>query len=180
MRLFVAVDMPAAVIEQIVALQHHLERLNLFKGRYIHKDGMHCTLKFLGDSQEEQKIRIDSLLHTMIPKSMQARLGAVDFFAQGSFIKIIYVHLVCPELALLTQSLDSLLEPVCARETRPFIAHITVARVKQVSDHAALLDALNRSSVESITWVIDRFVLKKSVLTPDGPVYTTIQEYLMR
>ncbi|MBR5450224.1 MAG: RNA 2',3'-cyclic phosphodiesterase, partial [Methanocorpusculum sp.] len=60
-----------------------------------------------------------------------------------------------------------------AREEKPFSPHITIARVKEYSP--ALLPKINGIKERNFgECEISAILLKKSVLTPSGPIYSTI------
>jgi 2'-5' RNA ligase len=62
-------------------------------------------------------------------------------------------------------------------ERRGFSPHITVARVKSGRNREALNSAImDMTDREFGTMMVDSIQLKKSVLTPKGPVYSTIHE----
>ncbi len=71
------------------------------------------------------------------------------------------------------------LEPLgFPRERRQFRGHATVARVKVF--HASLLDRLGALPRDGFgTFTVDRFRLKRSTLTPEGPVYEDLTEVVL-
>jgi len=178
MRLFIAIDMPSLVLTQAEQVQQHLKSLHLFKGPYTKSNSMHITLKFLGDVADADVSTIQNALRTVTFPPMHAKLGAVDSFSSGPRIKVIYLHFVCPELAELAQVMDDLL-PSYPKEERDFNGHLTLARVKGVGDREKLLHAINVIEVPPVEFTISSFVLKKSEHTPEGPIYTDVEEYML-
>lgn len=184
-RLFIAVELPQPVIDEVVRIQSYLKKRNVFEGTYTHQGGMHITLKFLGDTSPQTLAQVTQALsafsassaHTREQKNIQARLGSFSVFAVGQESKILFLHVHCPELTLLAARLDDLLAPWYAKEERPFVAHVTLARIKRVADREKFFAVLEEFAVKKIDFTIDRFVLKKSELTPDGPLYTDIATY---
>ena len=71
------------------------------------------------------------------------------------------------------EKLSSLFEP-----EKRFMSHLTIARVKSVKDKKKFLDNLNNIEIPKISFVVDKFKLKKSILTPECPVYETLEEYI--
>lgn len=179
MRLFVAVEMPDVIIREMKRLQNALRDLEICHGTYVGEQGMHLTLKFLGDVSEQQMPGIDSALAGIRAMPIQARVGHVDTFIAGQKITVIYVSLVCPELISLAHKIDQALLPWFAKEARPFVPHLTLMRVKSVHDRERLLHALNKMKVHDTSFEIDSFVLKQSVLTQQGPEYTDVRRYAL-
>lgn len=176
-RLFVAVDMPPEVVDEIKRFQKELSKQKLFEGRFTQEHQMHITLTFIGEVAAQQQSQIMQALRTIEFKKMKARLGSVDVFTKGRFVKIIFMHLVCPELSQLAQKIILVLSPWVEPEERDFVSHLTVARVKKVANVETLLEAIDKLDVAHITFEIDSFILKQSVLSPSGPEYTDIATY---
>jgi 2'-5' RNA ligase len=106
-----------------------------------------------------------------------AKLGALDVITSSHKINVLYAHMVSKELGGLVAHIDALLSGIVAPEQRPFLPHITLARVKLVHDRMYLLREINRCKVAAIDIPVDRVVLKQSIITPQGPVYSDIAYY---
>ncbi|PIY16461.1 MAG: hypothetical protein COZ15_05945 [Elusimicrobia bacterium CG_4_10_14_3_um_filter_49_12_50_7] len=72
----------------------------------------------------------------------------------------------CDELQ---KQIDKNLEHLFQKE-KNFVSHITIARVKNVEDKQKLTDELKRIKMNE-EFIVDKFSLKKSTLTENGPVY---------
>ncbi len=176
-RLFIAVEIPKKVQQEVARIQQLLRKANLFDANYTDPDTIHITLKFLGDVQHDAITTIHQCLQNITVRSMQAQLDYVDFFASGTHIKIIYLNILCAELSLLAQEIDNVLQDMFVIEERDFVSHVTLARVKNVYDQEACIQMLKDIQVEPITFSIDSFILKKSELTPEGPIYSDVNVY---
>jgi 2'-5' RNA ligase len=63
------------------------------------------------------------------------------------------------------------------KEQKGFSAHLTVGRVKTARKKDQLLSVIDRfNNKEFTTQEVRSIVLKKSDLTPKGPIYTTVRE----
>ena len=178
-RLFVAVDMPDQVKQEVARIRQILQEQDVFEGRFVGPEQVHITMKFIGEVEPEVITQIDTALQTIEAKKGEAHLGALDVFSKGAHIKIIFLNIVCPELAALAEQVDNMLVPWAKKEDRPFVSHLTLARVKRVADRQKLLQALHTIQVTPLTFTIDSFVLKKSELKPEGPVYTDVARYVL-
>ena len=76
----------------------------------------------------------------------------------------------------LQETIDEKLKDLFEPERR-FMSHLTIARVKSIKDREKFLQELKKIKIEKMNFVVDRFKLKKSTLTSEGPVYETIEEY---
>ena len=58
-----------------------------------------------------------------------------------------------------------------------FMSHITIARVKKVTDKEKLLKKIDDTKLEDVKFKINTFYLMKSELTDDGPTYTILKKF---
>ena len=177
LRLFIAVDMPPAVKEEVLRIQNYVKKKELLKGKFTAPDQIHITLKFLGDVPAELLPKIDGALKTIYLNTMKAQLGSLDLFSSGKIIKILFLNVVCPELSMLAKEIEERLGQWFEPERRPFVSHVTLARIKGVEDRERLAREINHCVVNPLSFEIDQFVLKQSVLLPEGPIYTDIAVY---
>lgn len=178
-RLFVAVDMPAAVVQEIARVQDIIKREALFEGKFVDPQQVHLTVKFIGEVPTKQIPSIEKALAKVKGKTMEAQLGSLDVFVAGNRIKIIFLSLICPELADLAQKVEQALLPWCPAEKRSFVTHATIARIKWLENEnkKRLLGLLRKLSVKAIQFTIDSFVLKESELSERGPIYIDKARY---
>jgi len=166
MRCFIAVDLPEKVKDVIVQIQNNLEKKNLFSGKLIKKENLHLTLKFLNEIDKEKAEKIKIILENVKLKKFKVKLSDFGVFSEN-FIKIIWVKMEnCDELQ---KQIDKNLEHLFQKE-KNFVSHITIARVKNVEDKQKLTDELKRIKMNE-EFIVDKFSLKKSTLTENGPVY---------
>ncbi len=170
MRAFIAVDIPFDK-----DFKEYQEEIKEFCGFSFPKQ-FHLTLKFLGEVNENKIEKIKEKLKEIKFKSFKSRLGDLGVFPDKKHINIIWISLI-PEdkIKKLQQSVEDALEQFFEREKREFKSHITLVRVKFVKDKEKLLDSLKKK-IEG-GFVIDKFKLIKSELTPKGAVYTVLEEY---
>jgi 2'-5' RNA ligase len=140
---------------------------------------IHVTLAFLGEVQEDRLDAVAATLGIVRAAPFELAVGPVGGNSRSSPRTI-----WCPctddgSLASLAGAVTTALEPLgFARERRPFRGHATVARVKVF--HPALLDRLRALPRDGFgTFTVDRFRLKKSTLTPRGPMYEDLAEVVL-
>lgn len=176
-RIFIAVSMPIAVIDEIVHIQQHFKALHLFQGSYVHPENIHITLKFLGAVALEKIPEIDRELQKIYCKSMMAQLGSLDMFFLHHMPKILFLDLICPEIIELATECDKALNQFVNPESRPFVNHLTIARIKKVIDNERLAHEVAHYASNPIAFAIDNFSLIQSQLTQNGALYTNISTY---
>src|SRR5262249_37001440 len=79
MRVFIAVDLPGEVREQLGQIQRELEPLS-GKARWVAPASIHITLKFLGEIPDKQIEAIDTALTGLTWKAFTVTVSGVGFF----------------------------------------------------------------------------------------------------
>lgn len=148
----------------------------------VNLDILHMTLKFLGDTDEglvgEVGEVVDRACQGVAP--FQVSLEGSGAFPNMNHIKVVWIGLTGADpLKDIARALDEGMAPLgFSRERRPFRPHVTIARVKGGRNkeqlQAVLREHPNTAFGEQI---VEAVVLKQSVLTPQGPIYTTISEH---
>jgi len=177
-RAFVSADVEKS--EKILSLLKGLQKTNADL-KLVNPESIHITLKFLGDTPESIVPDITEIIRKSV-------LGippfALKFRGMGAFpnlnrINVVWVGIFNPEqLTRIADLLDDKLAGLGFRkEGRRFSPHLTLARVKSPRNIEALqrLIAENRS-IDCGDIAVESIRLKKSALTPAGPVYSTIAE----
>ena len=175
MRCFIALDLPREVMNQIEEIQNKIKKQNLFTGKFTETENLHLTLKFLGEIKEQQITEVKEKLKKIKSEKFQAELGEIGVFSK-KFLKIIWIKLKGAEK--LQKQTDETLKDLFQPEHR-FMSHITIARIEKVSDKNKLIAYLKHIKPKQFKFNIDKFFLKKSTLTPEGPVYEDISEYVL-
>lgn len=147
-RLFIAVDVPEQIKTEIQAIQRGLRKQKLFTGRYTAPESIHITLQFVGEVERFVATNIQERLQYLSMPVRTAKLGSVDVFSTGQKINIIFVHVIAPQLVKLAREINYNLRDIVKAETRPFIPHLTIARVKSVQDRQKLLHYVNALQLE--------------------------------
>ena len=137
---------------------------------------IHVTLAFLGEVDPDRLPAIADALSAVRWSPFDLAVGPIAANSRSSPRTIWCDTRDDGELAALARAVADALVPLgYVPERRPFRGHATVARVK--SFHPSLpgrLGALPRDGFG--TFRVDALRLKKSTLTPAGPVYETLAE----
>lgn len=176
-RFFVAIELPEEIASKLVKVCDHFAKKDLFIGRCTRSENFHLTLKFLGEVEPEVIPEIDAVLQTVSFEPCDAHLGALDVLPTREKIRIFFAYLVCPEVVILAKQIEDALSFKFEREMRPFKSHVTIARIKQVTNTKKFLHELDSFVFPLMQWKINSFVLKSSVLGQDGPTYEVIKRY---
>jgi 2'-5' RNA ligase len=177
-RLFIAVELPDYIQEEIVRLQKSLMDRNVIRGAYPKAEAMHLTLKFIGDVNGSSIPLIRQVLRAVKSGYMHARMAKLMFFGDPRFPKVIYVAIDCPGLGEFVRGINRALDGLCAVQEREFKPHITLVRVQEIIDYQACMDWIEDARVERLSFPIESFVLMQSRLDSSGPIHIPIERYM--
>ncbi len=184
MRCFVAITLSEEVKEEVYRL---IETLKGHGGaiRWVKRDSLHLTLKFLGSVQDERVPEIREAIG-------RAAKGLSPFFlrATGTGVfpdyrrpRVIWVG-VERERALedLYGRIEEEFEHLgFERERRGLTPHITIGRVKEPETVRGVLKELRGYKDREFGKIyVDRVVLMKSILRPEGADYERVSEALFQ
>ena len=179
-RAFLAVELPEAVTAALGELVGALSAADLRGVRLVRPEGIHLTLKFLGDIDEDQvgpiAGAVSRIVETQPPLAVE--LGDAGAFPDGQRPRVLWVGLTGetgPLLRLQADIAESLVPLGFERERRPFSPHLTVARIR---DGTTLLDRRRASDALSaapfrrgLSVPVESVSLMRSILRPGGAEY---------
>lgn len=175
MRCFLAIELPEEIREEIVRIQKQLPEA---KFKLVEKENLHLTLKFFGELSDFQINKVKEALRQVKFEKFKANLGSIGVFPSSSFVRVIWVSMEPSKIVKqLHEQIDSILEKEKFRRDREFESHITLARVKFIKSKEEFSKKLKEIKIKPLGFSTESFVLRKSELTSQGPVYETIKEY---
>jgi RNA 2',3'-cyclic 3'-phosphodiesterase len=188
-RAFVAVELPARVLESLASLQDDLrEQLGRAAGtvRWTRPEGLHITLQFLGDVPSAQVDAIGEALQTSIAGQRVAKLAIskVGAFPNENRPRILWVGLDgdIPVLSGVASAVADGLKSLGYSPDKPFKPHITLGRVREHArpdEVRAIAQALEVAQEEAHEYreefTAGAVSLMKSKLGPGGSVYTRLE-----
>ncbi|MCP4749067.1 MAG: RNA 2',3'-cyclic phosphodiesterase [Desulfobacteraceae bacterium] len=179
LRLFIAIDLPAVVVDSIKLLQGQLKARGLKLG-WVKPYNAHLTLKFLGNIPEAKCSPVADAMHLAAGnfKPMDLTMQGMGVFPGIRKPRVLWTGLG-GQTALLKDFFCKLEDALSAyefeREKRPFKAHLTLARFKKKINSGDLLEAIQSvGSYEPIAFTARQIVLYKSDLLPTGARYTAL------
>jgi 2'-5' RNA ligase len=181
-RTFIAVELPNAAR---AALQAHIARLGraLPRVRFQSPDSQHLTLAFLGDLDDEHLAAATQSAIAAASTAPPFTLTVAGFgvFGPPYAPRVLWCGVGGDILALLRLQAalaDELEAAGFPREERPFTPHLTLARLKQPLDSAALqrLSGIRANpSVAEIPFAVDSLSVMKSELLRPAARYTCLR-----
>lgn len=180
-RVFIAVDVEDPVI---VARLDRVKDALLATGaplKPVESHNYHLTIRFIGEVDEPVVGEIArEVLDTLEFNRFKIRLHGLGAFPTPARPRVIWVGVVegAEELKSLHNSVEDRLRRLGFKpEGRGFEPHLTIARVKGSRNIHAVVKILREFRDHDFGWMtVERVRLKKSILTPRGPIYETLHE----
>ena len=182
-RTFIAFDLPTEGKEALGTLINELRQQGLEGLRWVRPQGVHLTLKFLGDIDPELVPQVDAAIRRAAQEvgPFQLTLSGVGVFPNREAPRVVWVGVDGDLDALrgLQNRVENEIEPLgFPRDRRGFNAHLTLARVRGrvlTAQRRQLTSALdNPAAVPQFQWQAAEVILVHSTLTPDGAVYRNL------
>jgi RNA 2',3'-cyclic 3'-phosphodiesterase len=148
--------------------------------RWTDVHNMHVTLAFIGDTNEEAIKGIISMLNSKLAGSGRIGFGFRSFgvFKNLRDPRVIFAGIENPEnlinaFVAIKEGLEEIGIKIEEREFRP---HLTLGRVKFLSDTDNLKELLSKfENVKFQDVIVDDILYYESVLRPEGPEYKPLQ-----
>ena len=171
LRAFIAVEISDELKDKMRDIQLEFRGFGL---KFVNPAIAHSTLKFLGDVPEGKIKQISEAMDMVEAEPFEVELKGVGVFPNLKRIRVVWVG-AYGDLNGLHDSVESKLASLGYTEDgNEFRSHITIARAKNTSkeEGRSIADKVRDLSEMKIGgMMVERIKLKKSILTPDGPIY---------
>ncbi len=182
MRTFVAIELDKEIKDTLSAFIQKLDtgERNI---RWIKSQGMHLTLKFLGEVSEDKISDVKTVMGNIVPDFSPFHLrfnGTGTFPPQARIPRIVWIGIEKNEtLHMIHTRIEKELHKIhFPKENRKFQPHLTLGRVKEPHNLDKVIERLDQNrNTEFGTMVVDRIMLFKSTLKPTGAEYTMLSEF---
>jgi len=184
-RAFIAIELPDSVKAALSGLQERLRRGGPAPVKWVEPDGMHLTLKFLGNVAVSVIPDVERAIAESAQRGHPFRLS---LGRPGAFPNLRAPRVVWVGIEGDTATLASLQESVergvvtlgFAREKRGFSAHLTLGRVRDrasAADTRRLGDGLTAASpTDPVSFDVSSVSLMRSTLTRERAIYDRLYE----
>jgi 2'-5' RNA ligase len=186
LRTFIAIEVNRELGQHLRDLQSQLcEQVAPRSVRWVRPEGIHLTLKFLGDTPLAQ---IDEVKAALVQAAAKSRpftftVGGLGCFPNKRQPRVVWVALqeLTGALSSLRDAVETHVAPLgFATEKRAFHSHLTLGRVQRHASKsevrrigevvaASAIGTIGEVAVTSVSYI-------KSELRPGGAVYTTLSE----
>ena len=178
-RAFIAVEPSDEARAEVARVASAVGSVGVNGARLVRDEGLHITLRFLGDVDVEDVPLVAEVARTasLRVEPFELTLGDVGAFPTLGRARALFVGVdgEIETLTLLRDGIEAELSKVgFRRDRRRFNPHITVARIRdRVSrpDRRAVVEAARSANHARVAFSVDAFRLFRSTLTPEGAIY---------
>jgi RNA 2',3'-cyclic 3'-phosphodiesterase len=180
MRSFIAIDLPEGILAAL-ARQQQSFRPACRDARWTRPEGIHLTLKFLGEVSDAQlKAVTEALAGLGAFENFPVEVRGFGFFPDARRPRVFWAGVEAPEaLVRLAARAEEAMEKLgFAREQRTFNPHLTLARFPSPRPQPELAALAERQKDLSLgRFEVSEFFLFESKLSPQGAAYRKVARF---
>lgn len=179
-RSFLAIELAEDLIPKILDVQKEFKKTNT-NIKYVSSQNMHFTLKFFGNIDLDMIEDIGRAVERTIKNysSFDLNIKNCGCFPNKNVIKVLWLGLEDGSpIKDLQKDLDNEFKKLGFKKERNFISHLTIGRVKSPKNKKEIRETIEKlENIEIGQMKVSRISLKKSTLTPQGPIYEDIKVF---
>ena len=187
-RLFVACEVPDEVKDGIGSITQSLKDRSGNAVRWINFEGVHVTLKFLGEVPVKKLPAIKLAIQEAVVghQPFELEFSNIGTFGGREGLRIMWVGVAGDVLRLeaLVRAVNAALAVVGFEpERRPFRPHLTLGRVRDevgTRQRAEIEVEVGKTTVPSVSWRTAQVSLMRSRLGPGGASYDVLATFPLR
>ncbi len=185
MRTFIAIEIPEDIKRQMGEIQRRLKGAGVDAG-WTRPEGIHLTLKFLGEIPEPQVSDIMAALTHAAGGigGFRLQIEHTGTFPNPRNVRVVWIGVSgdIEKLSKLQVAVeDSMAGLGMEREDRPFTPHLTLGRIKYIRSKESWLKALEEiKDIKLGGFDVNAVSLMKSELKRTGAAYTEIGRVKLR
>lgn len=178
-RAFIAIDVDEKIIDSLVRVQGELASLNC-DIKFVERDNIHLTLKFLGEVSSNKINEICKLMDNIKFPSFMLEVKGIGVFPSLNRPRVVWAGVGegYQKVVDIFKILDSNLRKLNFKsEDEEFTPHITIGRFRSNRNISAFIKFVeNYEDVVFGQFNVTCIRLKRSILTPRGPIYSNLYE----
>jgi RNA 2',3'-cyclic 3'-phosphodiesterase len=181
MRLFIAIELSDEIKNGLSGTVNSLKAAGA-DIKWVAPENMHVTLKFLGETAEEDIAKAVAIL-----KALSSEMPGFQFTTSGAgaFPSIDSPRIIWAGISAGSRELVGMASKIEAglvgvgfeKDENGFKPHITIGRTRSGRNLKKLSDSILSSKPEEFSQKVERICLISSVLGPNGPEYEKLEEY---
>lgn len=182
MRAFIAIELEKELKDRLVSFLQELNKVSR-NIKWVKREGMHLTLKFLGEIEEKKIPDIESSLKDISKKfsPFVIRLRGAGTFPPGrKNPRVLWVGIeeIKTLMAMQAQMEEEMEKWEFPKEKREFHPHLTLGRIKTHSFLGGIFPLLEKNKESDFGEMeVKKITFFQSLLKPTGAEYRVISEF---
>ncbi len=177
-RAFLAVDLDDDLKPKINKIIKKFKQIDT-KIKYVELTNLHLTLKFFGDIDTEGLNLLEDAIANVVSDfdSFKIKIKGCGAFPNNNHIKVIWIGIDEDEVIKdLHHKLDKEFVRLGFERDKKFSTHLTIGRMKSAKNKNQVKSVIEEfNNVEIGEMDVTHINLKKSTLTPAGPIYEDLK-----
>jgi RNA 2',3'-cyclic 3'-phosphodiesterase len=183
LRTFIALELPELHKQGVVNYLNTWSRSYTDGINWVKPENLHLTMLFIGETQSGDIAQIQAALFELMLKTESFELSCLGFeLFPAVEPRLLWVKLDTPDRGIFTFAKElnrTVRQFGYTPDAKALKLHITVGRIKARQPVWMEVEFL-RSELPKQTALYDTVTFYQSVLKPDGPVYTPLEQYTLR
>lgn len=179
-RAFLAIDLDDDLKPKINKVIRQFKPIDA-KIKYVELLNIHLTLKFFGEIDTDGLEVLENAIENVVSEfePFNIKIGGCGAFPNTNRIRVIWIGIEDDALIRkLHDRLDKEFVKLGLDKDRKFSTHITIGRMKSPKNKDKVKATIEEcKDVEIGEMTVDRIALKKSTLTPQGPIYEDLKVF---
>ncbi len=176
MRTFLAVEVPGHIRKKIDDFIR-IEAKRELPVKWVSFENLHITLKFLGEIDENKKLEILPTIKEVSNKHKPflVQLSGIGCFPNSRNPRVLWVGVEqgSDNLCTVSADIEKALVQFGFKEEKRFHPHLTFGRIKKFCK----VDHILEKNIITDPFEVSTVVLFKSMLKPEGPIYTALEHF---
>ena len=179
-RAFLAIDLDDDLKPKINKIIKEFKQIDT-RIKYVELTNLHLTLKFFGDIDTNGLKLLKEKIANVVSEAepFDIKIKSCGAFPNNNHIKVIWVGIEDDSILKdLHDKLDVEFNKLGFDLDKKFSTHLTIGRMKSAKNKSQVKSTIEKfEDVEIGEMKVDRISLKKSTLTPSGPIYEDIEVF---
>ena len=183
-RTFIAIDTPETVSEVALLLKSSV-KANQKAVKWVRKENIHITLRFIGPTAPGEVDKINRLLREISGQNSDLSLtvSGTGCFPKKERPRILWlgVNGDVAELKLLVEMIRSEMDQLgYPQEEHNYSSHITIGRIRYPQKVTPDITDFLTAQYEPVLWNVPKIILYQSELLPSGPLYSILGTHSLK
>ena len=178
LRAFLAIDVDEDLKAKMYKIIKQFKQIDA-NIKYVDLENLHLTLKFFGDIDTEGIDLLSSKIAGVVSNfdNFTVKIKGCGAFPNTKRIKVIWLGIDEDEIIKkLHDELDKEFVKLGFDKDKKFSSHLTIGRMRNAKGKEKVKSTIEEfKEVEIGEMTVDKIVLKKSTLTPQGPIYEDLE-----